>query len=159
MYTIETQFTADDFKQGLRLHTRQAFPAIAFIPVLLGWHIFNTVKSGNITNIFYVQCFVGIAILYWFFIVLPKRSDRNSKENPYVVNKSTITVDQDSLSIQCLDDQKKINWSEISKWKESKTTLLIYPRENQFLTLPKRILHAEQIEEIYSLLNRKKKQL
>jgi len=159
MFTVENKFTPEDFKQGFRLHTRCMRPQMLFVPVLLIWIVFKTVSSGKTTETFYAQCVVGVAVMYWFYFILPKRSEKNAKTNLYVENKSILSVDTERLSIQCLNDEKMILWTDIEKWRENKNTILLYPSNNQFLTIPKRILKTKQIEEIRSLLDKKKKTL
>jgi len=79
-----------------------------FVPVLLIWIVFKTVSSGKTTETFYAQCVVGVAVMYWFYFILPKRSEKNAKTNLYVENKSILSVDTERLSIQCLNDEKMI---------------------------------------------------
>jgi hypothetical protein len=45
-----------------------------------------------------------------------------------------------------------INWVGLEKWRESKTTFLLYPQQRLFFVVPKRALDADQVVALRELL-------
>lgn len=105
--------------------------ALGFGAYLASENIYVAAAAGGL---------VGLAVMQaaLFFLYLPNRAKRLYRQQKNLHREYRFSWDDQGVFLQAEDYQEKIRWADLSKAKENRTLLLLYPSDHLFHVFPKR---------------------
>lgn len=72
-----------------------------------------------------------------FLVILPYRGRRNYRQYKALSEPTTIELRDEGIFFKRTNGEGLLPWSQIIKWRESKTLVLLYPANNMFHLVPR----------------------
>ena len=160
---VAYQLTPEDFYQGClawrnRHKWRQWLRWIAYFIVtiasLTSLDVLIVTRNSETNPIAWFEVVFGMG---WFaFMLLAPRfySRRQFKNNPTAQSQITLDASEQGLEFHNPHADSKVAWSAYVGWGEVKSVFIIMPQPRIYITIPKRALAGEQVDEFREMLRR-----
>jgi len=126
---------------------------IAMFLLVLASSVYRLVVHGAEPLATGILAFCGFYLAVWFLVIQPRRVRRLFRQTVGAGEPVVFEIDPQSLGLRSNRGASKILWTELHKWKEGGSHLLVYLNDGFYLILPKRFLTTEQLEALKSYLS------
>jgi hypothetical protein len=147
MVQIQGQFNREDYLRGLKLGLRgnlmmwlcySVCGAVAFL-CFFGIAFYESTFSEMSSWSVWLGMLVSF-LLFARFIMLPWNTSRQLKQVREATAPMKTTFDEDGWRVENEFGNYRLPWNAFVKWKQSRTTLLLYRSSRMFQIIPKRML-------------------
>ncbi len=168
--TLDFQWNEDDFAESERLILQGQGDKVKAVRTVLVLFIFSLVISGKLWRrlahippltwqvlltaglltvvLTFAARFIGAWFTRWWF-------RRQYRKLPAVQLPMQIVTDKHGMIYTNASFQRRASWSSIVKWRETKTSFLIYIKFSLFVLIPKRDMPSGQVSVFRELLSSK----
>ena len=91
---------------------------------------------------------------FWNWRRMPARVRRMTDQQPSLFSETEWRWDDEMVVVQSAAGSSRIEWGTLYRWLANDETILVIPQERLILTLPRRVLHAEQAADLIATMER-----
>jgi hypothetical protein len=118
--------------------------AIAGIGEYLNGFILSSFLQGfGILTAIYAGLFVALVPISWF-VLLPQRTKKTFRQMPAISLEQTLSWDDEAIMISSSQGQMRMPCAGFHRWTGNSEQIMIYPADNIFYALPRRIFPTQQ---------------
>ena len=150
---IRFEFTEEDGLNALRASSKAGWNLYFFVLLL---------ALLFLVGVYLIDHGFSVAGWLWLFLSLlvgvgvyeiPRFQVRKAlKESPSVRGEIAIILNDKGTSAKFATGESHLDWKNYTKFKETESVFLLFSSPYRFTTLPKRVMSADQIHELRSLL-------
>ncbi|MCB9226657.1 MAG: YcxB family protein [Chitinophagales bacterium] len=161
MFTKNFSYTHADIEQAFNLHYAKKYPIRSKLLLILGvlllvlFLVFFVAKSMSSTLPQLKWLLLVMGLFYIGFYFFRKKSIvKRAMLNPTINQMESISINKEVLKLKGKNGEGDIAFSTITETEEDENSFLLYFTTSNFLIIPKRLLNAQELNELKSYLKK-----
>ena len=155
----EGEFTLGDLWSGSMLHARTTVMIFAALGIAMLFvataGVFMRIKAIGSTRDEIALVIVGAFWILYYPVMIYFRCARNLK-NPALQGLVRCDFNPNGYSRETPGARSEIKWNQIVKWRDGKTSFLLYPSPRSFIVIPKRFFqNSADVDSLRDILKSK----